>query len=144
MPETQGETMPPHVRRSPWSRASLGLAATLAALALSPGSAAAQALMSRALPDLDGRLVYQPGQSAEPHRHPAHLVAYVVSGRIESALDDQPPVLYGPGEFWYESPMQLHRTFRNPSATESVTVVVFGLRDPDAPGLIPEPGAQGR
>jgi len=136
-------------RRSPSFRASLALAGAVAALALGPGGAAAQALMSLPLPDLEGRLltvsrlVYAPGQSADPHRHPAHLVAYVVSGRIESALDDQPPVVYGPGEFWYEQPMQLHRMFRNPSDNQPVTVIVFGLRDPDAPGLIPA-DAQGR
>lgn len=124
--------------------------AVLVASVLATQGASAQSLMSRPLPDLDGRLltlgrlVYAPGQSSEPHRHPAHILAYVVSGQIESSLDDQPPVLYGPGEFWYESPMQLHRTFRNPSATETVTVIVFGLRDPDQPGLIPEgsPGAR--
>ena len=129
---------------------SLCFAMTLSAFALGAGDAAAQPLLSQALAELDGRvltisqLVYAPGQSATPHRHPAHLAAYVVSGQVESALDDQPPVLYGPGEVWYEAPMQLHRTFRNPSATEPVTVIVFGLRDPDASGLIPEPNAPDR
>jgi quercetin dioxygenase-like cupin family protein len=125
-------------------------AVVLVASVLAARGASAQSMMSRPLPDLEGRLltlgqlVYAPGQSSEPHRHPAHIVAYVVSGQIESSLDDQPPVVYGPGDYWYESPMQLHRTFRNPSATEPVTVIVFGLRDPDRPGLIPEssPGAR--
>ncbi len=129
---------------------SLPLALVLCAVALGARDLTAQPLLSQSLADLEGRiltvskLVYAPGQSATPHRHPAHLAAYVVSGQVESALDDQPPVLYGPGDVWYEAPMQLHRTFRNPSATEPVTVIVFGLRDPDASGLIPEPNAPDR
>jgi quercetin dioxygenase-like cupin family protein len=100
-----------------------------------------EALLSRILEDVDGRqlavtrLVYQPGASAMPHRHPAYLAAYVVSGQIESALDDEEPVLYGPGDAWLESHMQLHRVFRNPSSTEPVTVIVFALRDADHPAV---------
>jgi hypothetical protein len=37
--------------------------------------------------------------------------------------------------------MQLHRTFRNPSATEPVTILLFRLNDPDRPLVIPEPEA---
>jgi quercetin dioxygenase-like cupin family protein len=100
-----------------------------------------EALLSQLLEDVDGRqlavtrLVYQPGASAMPHRHPAYLAAYVVSGQIESALDDEEPVLYGPGDAWFESHMQLHRVFRNPSSTEPVTVIVFALRDADHPAV---------
>ena len=136
------------LRSLPGTRALL--AAVLVASVLAAQSASAQPMMSRPLPDLGGRLltlnqiVYAPGQSSEPHRHAAHILAYVLSGQIESSLDDQPPVLYGPGEFWYESPMQLHRTFRNPSATDSVTVLVFGLRDPDQPGRLSEPSPGAR
>jgi quercetin dioxygenase-like cupin family protein len=64
------------------------------------------------------------------HRHPAYIMAYVVSGHVESAVDDEKPVVYGPGDVWYESHMQLHhRTFRNPSSTEPFTVIVFSVRD---------------
>jgi len=37
--------------------------------------------------------------------------------------------VYGPGEVWYESHMQLHRVFRDPSSTEPFTVIVFAVRD---------------
>ena len=48
-------------------------------------------LLSEILDDVDGRqlavtqLVYQPGASSVPHRHPAYLAVYVVSGQVESA-----------------------------------------------------------
>lgn len=123
---------------------SLPLILATSAVVLCASEAAGQQLLNQTLADLDGRiltiskLVYAPGQSAEPHRHPAYIAAYVVSGQVESGLDDERSVLYGPGDVWYEAPMQLHRTFRNPSATEPVTVIVFGLRDPETPS-----GAQG-
>jgi quercetin dioxygenase-like cupin family protein len=70
-----------------------------------------------------------------PHRHQAYLAVYVVSGHVESALDDEEPVLYGPGDAWYEAHNQLHRVFRNPSSTEPFTVIVFALRDADHPAV---------
>ena len=92
-------------------------------------------LLSATLADLGGRqlavtkLTYPPGASATPHRHPAWLAVYVVSGHVESALDDEEPVLYGPGDVWHESHMQLHREFRNPSSSEPFVVIVFAIRD---------------
>jgi quercetin dioxygenase-like cupin family protein len=68
---------------------------------------------------------------------------YVVSGQVESALDDEPPVVYGPGEAWFESHRQLHRVFRNPSNTEPFTVIVFALRDADHPANV-QPGVDGQ
>lgn len=129
---------------------SFPLALAMSAAFLGASDAAGQQLLNQTLAELDGRvltiskLVYAPGQSAEPHRHPAHIAAYVVSGQVESGLDDEPSVLYGPGDVWYEAPMQLHRTFRNPSATEPVTVIVFGLRDPEAPRASPNANAPAR
>lgn len=96
-------------------------------------------LMIKTLTDLDGRqialtkLVYPPGAGVMEHRHRAYIAAYVVSGHVESALDDEKPIVYGPGEVWYESHMQLHRTFRNPSTTEPFVVIVFALRDAAQP-----------
>jgi len=92
----------------------------------------AQELISKKLDELGGKhlavskLVYPPGASSMAHRHPAFIMAYVVSGHVESALDDEKSVVYGPND---ESHMQLHRTFRNPSSTEPFTVIVFSVRD---------------
>jgi len=129
---------------------SFPFALAMSAVALGASDAAGQQLLSQTLAELDGRvltisqLVYAPGQSAEPHRHPAYIAAYVVSGQVESGLDDEQSVLYGPGDVWYEAPMQLHRTFRNPSTTEPVTVIVFSLRDPGAPRASPNTNAPTR
>ena len=96
-------------------------------------------LFSHALEDIQDReitltsLTYPPGAGAPAHRHPAHTVVYVVSGHVESSVDDQAPITYGPGEVWYESPMQVHATFRNPSDTEPFTAIAFMLRDNTKP-----------
>jgi quercetin dioxygenase-like cupin family protein len=110
----------------------------------------AEELVSKRLEDLDGRqlavtqVVYQPGASSMPHRHAAYLAVYVVAGQVESALDDEQPVLYGPGDAWVESHLQLHRVFRNPSSTEPFTVIVFALRDADHPANVQEPDGRGQ
>jgi quercetin dioxygenase-like cupin family protein len=147
--------MKPTIRSSKWLRSSLVLVAVLAAIGYNARHAAGQRaaassdgrLINETLDDLGGRqltvtrITFPPGTNTEPHRHPSYLVAYVVSGHVESSVDDEEPVLYGPGDVWYEAHMQLHRTFRNPSATEPVTILLFRLNDPDRPLVIPEPEA---
>ena len=98
-----------------------------------------EVLFSQGLEDIEGRslslisLEYPPGAETAAHRHPAHTVVYVVSGQVESSVDDGEPIVYGPGEVWYESPMQLHATFRNPSDTEPFKAIAFMVRDTSKP-----------
>ncbi len=92
-------------------------------------------LLSQELADMEGRdmsviyLEYPPGTGTDPHRHPAHTVVYVISGRVESSVDDGAPVIYGAGTSFYESPMQLHATFRNPSDSETFRGIAVMVRD---------------
>ena len=101
-------------------------------------------LLSQELPDMEERdmsliyLEYPPGTGTEAHRHPAHTVVYVISGQVESSLDDGAPVIYGAGESWYESPMQLHATFRNPSDSETFKGIAVMVRDTSKPITIME------
>lgn len=79
-----------------------------------------------ALPNIPGnRLVsrvidYPPGSASAPHRHAASafIYAHVLSGRIESRVDDQPARVYLGGETWLESPGAHHQVSRNASNTE--------------------------
>lgn len=61
-------------------------------------------------------VLFPPGSSALPHRHPsgAFLYAYVLSGEILSALGDEGPRLYRAGDSWHEDPGAVHRVARNP------------------------------
>jgi quercetin dioxygenase-like cupin family protein len=103
-----------------------------------------EVLLSQKLSDLEGRemvlieLEYPPGVATKPHRHPSHTIVYVISGQIESSVDDGVPIVYGPGESFYESPMQLHATFRNPSATKPFKAIAVMVRDTSKPITIME------
>lgn len=98
-----------------------------------------EVLRSQKLADIKGRemllieLEYPPGAATGPHRHPSHTMVYVISGQVESSVDDGAPVVYGPGESFYESPMQLHATFRNPSATKPFKAIAVMVRDTSKP-----------
>ena len=62
-------------------------------------------------------VVLPPGAAALPHRHPAFVYAYVLSGIVVSALNDETPRTYRAGQSWHEEPDALHRVTRNPSRT---------------------------
>ncbi len=112
------------------------------AWAAASGPPKMEVLFNLDLEDIDGRTItltnleYPPGAASPAHRHPAHTIVYVVSGQVESSVDDGEPVVYGPGEVWYESPMQLHATFRNPSDTEPFKAIAFMVRDTSKPATL--------
>lgn len=143
------------IHYSNFSCSALVIAAVLAfgardALAQEAPQPLVEQLLVRTLGDVGGRqlavtkLVYPPGAGAMPHRHPAYLAVYVVSGQVESALGDEEPIVYGPGDVWYESHLQLHRVFRNPSSTEPFVAIAFALRDPDDPANVGAAGDDDR
>ncbi len=109
-----------------------------------PESPKLEVLLSQELADMEGQdmsviyLEYPPRTGTDAHRHPAHTVVYVISGQVESSLDDSAPVIYGAGESWYESPMQLHATFRNPSDSETFKAIAVMVRDTSKPITIME------
>lgn len=83
------------------------------------------------------RVEFAPGQTSVPHRHPGPVFVVVVSGEVESALDDQPPQRFKAGEAWYEAPGQVHRVTRNPSAREPAVLVAWLLSNGDTPLVTP-------
>jgi quercetin dioxygenase-like cupin family protein len=64
-----------------------------------------------------------PGAEALPHRHPAFVYAYVLSGPVESALGNEKPRSYDTGQSWHEEPGALHRVTRNPSRTRTAKLL---------------------
>jgi len=80
---------------------------------------------SHALPNVPGKSLvavevsYPPGGASAPHHHArsAFIYAYVVSGEIQSQVDDGPARIYKAGESFYEMPGAHHRISRNASKT---------------------------
>ena len=100
------------------------------------------------IPNLPGkRLVshivdYPPGASSASHRHArsAFIYAYVLSGEIQSQVDDEPVRVYWPGETWFERPGAYHRVSANASDTEPARLLAVLIADAaDEPLVIPDP-----
>lgn len=112
----------------------------------SPGSTATP-IFERELPNVPGRsllaveVVYPPGGATPPHRHPASafIYAYVVSGAVVSAVDDEQPRVYRAGESFYEAPGAHHRISRNASKTRPAKLLaVFVLNSGKAELVLPD------
>jgi quercetin dioxygenase-like cupin family protein len=63
---------------------------------------------------------YPPGAASAPHAHAksAFIFAYVVSGAIESQVNNGPKRVYHAGESFHEDPGSQHPVSRNASANE--------------------------
>lgn len=83
------------------------------------------------------RVTFAPGATSRPHRHPGPVFVVVVSGAVESSLDDGPVHTYHAGDAWYEAPGQEHRVTRNPSKAEPAVLVAWLLSDGKAPLVQP-------
>ncbi|MEI7036577.1 cupin domain-containing protein [Fulvimonas yonginensis] len=133
-----------HVLATLLAAASVSFAGVAAAHA--PGGTARPAF-SHAIPNIPGKslvaveVTYPPGGASAPHTHArsAFIYAYVVSGAIESQVDDGPVRVYKAGESFYEAPGAHHRVSRNASKTEPARLLaVFVLDTGDAPLTTPD------
>jgi quercetin dioxygenase-like cupin family protein len=101
-------------------------------------------LFKRALPNVPGKAMvavevsFPPGAAAAPHTHPASafLYAYVLSGEIVSAVDQEPPHVYKTGDSWYEAPGARHPVTRNPSKDTPARLLVVFITDPNEHQLV--------
>ena len=107
----------------------------------------ATAIFERELPNVPGKsllaveVVYPPGGASAPHRHPgsAFIYAYVVSGEIVSAINDERPRVYRAGESFYEAPGAHHRVSRNASSTRPAKLLAVFVKDSGkAPLVLPD------
>jgi len=100
----------------------------------------------QAIPNIPGKSLiavvvdYAPGAASRPHAHAksAFIYAYVLSGAIESRVDDGPAQVLHAGESFYEPPGARHVVSRNASTTEPAKLLaVFVLDTGDAPLTTP-------
>lgn len=122
------------------------LLATLLATAALVGAAYAHAPegtvkpnFAHTIPNVPGKSLvavevnYPPGGASAPHRHArsAFIYAYVVSGEIQSQVDDGPARVYRAGESFYEAPGAHHRISRNASKTQPAKLLAVFVVDTD-------------
>jgi quercetin dioxygenase-like cupin family protein len=76
---------------------------------------------------------YAPGGASPSHVHAksAFIFAYVLSGEIESQVNDGPSRIYHAGESFYETPGSRHPVSRNASKTEPAKLLAVFVVDTD-------------
>ena len=83
---------------------------------------------------------YAPGAASPPHTHAksAFIYAYVISGAIESKVNDGETRIYRAGASWSEPPGAIHSISRNASKAEPAKLLaVFVLDTNDNPLTTP-------
>jgi quercetin dioxygenase-like cupin family protein len=97
----------------------------------------------QAIPNIPGKSLvavvvdYAPGGASPSHTHAksAFIFAYVLSGEVESQVNDEPKRGYRAGESWYETPGSIHRVSRNASKTEPAKLLAVFVVDADDKNL---------
>ena len=76
---------------------------------------------------------YAPGGASPSHVHAksAFIFAYVLSGEIESQVNDGPSRVYRAGESFYETPGSRHTVSRNASTTAPARLLAVFVVDTD-------------
>jgi quercetin dioxygenase-like cupin family protein len=99
-----------------------------------------------AIPNIPGKSLlavevdYAPGAASPSHTHATSvfIYAYVISGAIESKVNDGETNIYRAGESWSEPPSTTHSISRNASKTEPAKLLaVFVLDTGDNPLTTP-------
>ena len=91
------------------------------------------------IPNLPGKSLiavvvdYPPGGASVPHTHAksSFIYAYVISGSIESKVNDGPTRVYKAGQSWSEPPGSRHTISRNASTTEPAKLLAVAVVDTD-------------
>jgi quercetin dioxygenase-like cupin family protein len=97
----------------------------------------------QAIPNIPGKSLvvvevdYAPGAASPSHRHAksAFIYAYVISGEIESKVNDGSVRIYRAGESWSEPPDAIHSISRNASQTRPAKLLAVFVVDSDDKAL---------
>ena len=98
---------------------------------------------AHSIPNIPGKSLvaveveYAPGAASPSHTHAnsAFIYAYVVSGAIESQVDDGLKQVFKAGQSWFENPGAHHVVSRNASATEPAKLLAVFVVDSDDKAL---------
>ena len=97
----------------------------------------------QAIPNIFGKSLvvvevdYAPGAASPPHTHAksAFIYAYVISGEIESKVNNGETRIYRAGESWFEPPNASHPISRNASNTKPAKLLAIFVVDSDDKAL---------
>ena len=99
---------------------------------------------NQAIPNIPGKSLvaqfvdYTPGGASASHAHAksAFVFAYVLSGEIESQVNEEPKRVYRAGESWYETPGSIHRVSRNASVIAPAKLLAVFVVDTEYKKLV--------
>lgn len=122
--------------------AALALAAAMPAAAHDAGDIVTPHF-EKVIPNIPGKTLtalivdYPPGGVSASHKHAdsAFIFAYVLSGEIESQVNDGPIQTYRAGESWHEPPAADHYVSRNASKTAPARLLAVFVADSDEKAL---------
>jgi quercetin dioxygenase-like cupin family protein len=104
-----------------------------------PAAAAIQQLMDKEVVGVPGRellmltVEYVPGGASLPHRHDAQVFVYVLQGAVVMQIAGGPAVTLHEGQTFYEGPADVHLVSANASKTKPAKILVFIVKDKNAP-----------
>jgi quercetin dioxygenase-like cupin family protein len=106
---------------------------------LPPPMASAKRSRQQTIPNIPGKSLvalvvdYMPGGASSSHIHAksAFIFGYVLSGEIESQVNDGPRRVYRAGESFYETPGSRHPVSRNASKTRPAKLLAVFVVDTD-------------
>jgi quercetin dioxygenase-like cupin family protein len=118
--------------------AALAIAAATPAAAQSVGQKVTPHF-EQMIPNIPGKSLiavvvdYAPGGASPSHTHAksAFIFAYVLSGEIESQVNDGARKVFRAGQSFYETPGSLHAVSRNASQTEPARLLAVFVVDSD-------------
>lgn len=120
--------------------AGVAISTAITATATAHGTSETVALnFQHAIPNIPGKSLtavvvdYAPGAASPAHTHAksAFIYAYVLSGDIESQVNDGPKVIYHAGQAFFEEPGAIHRISRNASQTKPAKLLAVFVADSD-------------
>jgi quercetin dioxygenase-like cupin family protein len=100
--------------------------------------------LNQPIPNIPGKSLialvvdYAPGAASPSHVHAksAFIYAYVVSGSVESKVNDGAKRIYRSGESFYETPGSTHSVSRNASKTKPAKLLAVFVVDTDDKQLV--------
>lgn len=115
----------------------------IAMLSLPVTSAEVAMLYKQDLADMPGKagqlltVEFAPGEVSAPHRHNAHTFVYVLEGSVVMQVQGGEAKTLTAGQTFYENPDDIHTVANNASDTEPAKILVFFIKDSDAPASMP-------
>ena len=119
------------------------LLAGVAILPVSVSGAEVAMLFKQDLADMPGKagqmltVEFAPGEMSAPHRHNAHTFVYVLEGSVVMQVQGGEAKTLTAGQTFYENPDDIHTVANNASDTEPAKILVFFIKDSDAPASMP-------